>query len=71
MTFNPKFLNTSVALISPPPQADDHCIEILQKSIKAYIREEAFYDFGHRQIHACHKLSKFSLSPFALTPPKF
>ena len=69
MTFNPKFLSTSLA--PPPPTPDDHCIEILQKSIKAYSRRSISWFWTHRQIHACHKLSKFSLSPFVLPPPKF
>ena len=56
---------------SPPPQSDDHCIKILQKSITAYSRRSILWFWTYRQIHAYHKLSKFSLSPFALPPPKF
>ena len=63
--------NSWTPVLFPPPQPDDHCIEILQKSIKAYSRSSILWFWTHRQIHACHKLSKFSLSPFALPPPKF
>ena len=64
--------NSWTPLLFPPPhQPDDHCIEILQKPIKAYSRRSILWFWTHRQIHACHKLSKFSLSPFALPPPKF
>ena len=64
--------NSWTPLLSPPPPPpDDHCIEILQKSIKAYSRRSILWFWTHRQIHACHKLSKFSLFPFVLPPPKF
>ena len=64
MTFNPKFLNTSVV---PPPQPDDHCIKILQKSIKAYLRSCILWFWTYRQIHACHKLnSLFPPLPYPL-----
>ena len=66
MTFNPKFLNTSVV-----PKPDDYMIIVskyLKKSIKN-IREEAFFDFGHTDRHT-YAISSLNFL-FALPPTNF
>ena len=57
-------------LFPPPPNLMIIVSKYYKKSIKAYLRRSILWFWTHRQIHACHKLSKFSLSPFALPPPK-
>ena len=42
----------------------------ITKIHQGIFEKEHFVIWTHRQIHVCHKLSKFSLSPFALPPPK-
>ena len=60
--------NSWASLLSPPPhQPHDHCIEILQKSIKTYSRRSILWFWTHKHIHTCHKLN----SLFPLPPPKF
>ena len=66
--------NSWTPLLSPPPPTNLMIIvSKYYKNPSRHIREEAFYDFGHtdRYTHAIWKLSKFSLFPFALPPPKF
>ena len=53
-------------LFPPPPNLMIIVSKYYKKSIKAYSRRSILWFWTHRQIHACHKLSKFSLSPFAL-----
>ena len=66
MTFNPKFLNTSVV---PPPTNPMIIVSKYYKNPSRHIQEEAFYDFGHteRYTHAVSSLnSLFPPLPYPL-----